>query len=77
MSARADAARDGTPKLVEVVLFRVFVRTRPVAGPCLCIDIGETFSGTVSMIDANQIEGKGCPLGRVGGRSQIWSRISD
>ena len=75
--ARADAARGGTAKLVGSTLFRDFVQEKPGVwrGRVFVPDINKTFSGTVSVLDPNRIEGKGCLVGRVGCKSQIWTRI--
>lgn len=75
--AKADARRGGTHELVGLVLFKDF---RPAAkggwrGKVYVPDIGKTFSGTISVIDANTLRGTGCLVGRVGCRSQIWTRI--
>ena len=77
--AKADAARGGSPQLVGVTLFRDFERSRPDVwrGRVFVSDIGKTFTGTISVIDAAHLEGKGCLLGRIGCRSQVWTRIAD
>lgn len=77
--AQADAARGGTPHLVGSILFRDFVRNDPDVwrGRVFVPDIGKTFSGTIRLIDNTHLEGRGCLVGRVGCRSQIWSRIAD
>lgn len=75
--AKADAARGGTENLVGSALFQGFVQEKPGIwrGKVFVPDIGKTFSGTISMIDDNHAEGKGCLLGRVGCKSQIWTRL--
>lgn len=63
--------------LVGSTLFRDFRQERPEVwrGKVYVPDIGKTFSGTISVKDANHLEGKGCLVGRVGCKSQIWTRI--
>ncbi|PZU58018.1 MAG: DUF2147 domain-containing protein [Sphingobium sp.] len=75
--AKADAARGGTDPLVGESLFQDFRQEAPDLwrGRVFVPDIGKTFSGTIRVIDANHIEGKGCLIGRVGCRSQIWTRV--
>lgn len=77
--AQADAARGGTPRLVGTTLFRDFTRTGPGAwrGRVFVPDIGKTFSGTIRAIDETHLEGKGCLVGRIGCRSQVWTRIAE
>ncbi len=77
--AKADAARGGTPELVGTTLFRDFTRTRSGAwrGKVFVPDIGKTFSGTIRLIDETHAEGKGCLVGRIGCRSQIWTRMAE
>ncbi|GLT02241.1 hypothetical protein GCM10007897_36460 [Sphingobium jiangsuense] len=75
--AKADAARGSDAPLVGSTLFRDFRQERPEVwrGKVYVPDIGKTFSGTISVKDANHLEGKGCLVGRVGCKSQIWTRI--
>ena len=75
--AKADAARGGTPQLIGARLFRDFRQEKPGVwrGRVFVPDINKTFSGTVSVLDPNRIEGKGCLVGRIGCKSQIWTRI--
>ncbi|EQB05522.1 hypothetical protein L288_12820 [Sphingobium quisquiliarum P25] len=76
--AKNDARRGGTDPLVGLRLFRDFVQERPGVwrGRVFVPDIGKTFSGTVSIIDDDTLIGRGCLLGRVGCRSQQWTRIA-
>ncbi|QGP79229.1 DUF2147 domain-containing protein [Sphingobium sp. CAP-1] len=75
--AKADAARGGTAQLVGAALFRDFkpAGTDIWRGKVFVPDIGKTFSGTITLIDKDHLEGKGCLLGGLGCKSQIWSRI--
>lgn len=75
--AKADAARGGTAQLIGETLFRDFKPTGSNIwrGKVFVPDIGKTFSGTITLIDKDHLEGKGCLLGGLGCKSQIWSRI--
>lgn len=77
--ARADSARGGTPQLVGETLFRDFTREGPDRwrGKVFVPDIGKTFSGTITVIDKDRMEGKGCLIGGIGCKSQIWTRVAD
>lgn len=77
--AKADAARGGVQDLIGETLFRGFVPAKPGVwrGKVFVPDIGKTFSGTISVVDDMQLEGKGCLVGRVGCKSQTWTRISE
>lgn len=75
--AKADAARGGVDQLVGQTLFRDFTAAGPGQwrGKVFVPDIGKTFSGTISVIDEVHIQGKGCLIGRIGCKSQVWTRI--
>jgi len=77
--ARADAARGGTATLVGATLFRDFRAQKAGLwrGRVFVPDIGKTFSGTIEVIDPDHLKGSGCLVGRVGCRSQVWTRITD
>lgn len=77
--AKADAARGGTPNLIGQRLFRDFQPEGEGVwrGKVFVPDIAKTFSGTISVIDDTHLEGKGCLLGNIGCRSQIWTRVRD
>lgn len=77
--AKADAARGGTERLEGEKLFRDFTRASAGQwrGKVFVPDIGKTFSGTIRVIDATHAEGKGCLVGRVGCKAQVWTRVSD
>ncbi len=75
--AKADAKRGGTETLVGLQLFRDFHRESEGhwRGKVFVPDIGKTFSGTVVFLDENTIVGSGCLFGRIGCKSQTWTRI--
>lgn len=76
--ATADAKRGGTSPLVGTQLFRDFVLEKPGRwrGRVFVPDIAQTFSGTVTMIDDRTLKGEGCLLGRIGCKSQTWTRLT-
>lgn len=76
--AQADARKGGTKKLIGAQLFRDFRQEQGVwRGKVFVPDIGKTFTGTVTMVDATTAEGKGCLVGKIGCKSQRWTRIPD
>ncbi len=76
--AKADAKRGGTDPLVGTSLFRDFSPDGPDRwrGKVFVPDIRRTFSGRITRIDANTLEGRGCLAGGVGCRSQRWVRTA-
>lgn len=76
--AKADARRGGTETLVGAQLFRGFVQERAGVwrGKVFVPDIGKTFSGTITVVDDRTLKGSGCLLGRVGCKTQIWTRVA-
>ncbi len=77
--AKADARRGGTDPLVGAELFRDFTQEAPGKwrGKVFVPDIGQTFSGTITMIDENTLKGEGCLLGHVLCKSQSWTRLAE
>ncbi len=77
--ARADAARGGTPNLAGETLFKDFRLQKPGLwrGKVFVPDIGKTFSGTIEVIDPTHLKGSGCLVGRIGCKSQSWTRIAE
>lgn len=77
--AQADARKGGTDPLIGTRLFRDFEQERAGIwrGKVFVPDIGKSFSGTISVIDDNTLLGKGCLIGRVGCRSQQWTRLGN
>jgi len=75
--ARADAARGGTETLEGLALFRNFRQNKKGnwGGKVFVPDINKTFTGVITVIDENTLKGSGCLVGRVGCKSQIWTRI--
>ncbi|TZG28785.1 DUF2147 domain-containing protein [Sphingomonas montanisoli] len=75
--AQADARRGGTGQLIGLRLFRDFSvdKKGEWRGKVHVPDIGKTFSGTISVVDDNTLVGTGCLIGRVGCKSQTWTRL--
>lgn len=75
--AKADAARGGNPNFIGVNLLRDFNRTGPAswAGQVFVPDINRTVSGTLTMGSPKAITVRGCALGRVGCRDQVWTKV--
>lgn len=75
--AKADARRGGLEPLVGAPLFRDFSQQNPGVwrGRVFVPDIGRTFSGTIRVLGDGRLEAKGCLIGRMGCRSQIWTRV--
>lgn len=76
--AIADAGKGSKTPLIGSTLFRNFtsVKNGVWRGKVYVPDIGKTFSGTITVLDRNRIEGKGCLVGGIGCRSQIWTRTT-
>ena len=75
--AISDAKKGSKKALVGSTLFRNFIKTSNGAwrGKVYVPDIGKTFSGTITVLDTDRLEGKGCLIGGIGCRSQIWTRV--
>lgn len=77
--AKTDARKGSTQPLEGARLFRDFVEEKPGVwrGRVFVPDIGRTFTGRITKLDPNRLEAKGCLAGRIGCRTQIWTRITD
>lgn len=75
--AKADAARGGNPDFIGVNLLRDFNRTGPGSwsGQVFVPDINRTVSGTLVKGSPRSITVRGCVLGRVGCRDQVWTKV--
>lgn len=75
--AKADARRGGTDPLVGLTLFRDFKEEKEGRwrGKVFVPDIGRTYSGTITVLDSNRLEGKGCLAGGLLCKSQIWTKL--
>ena len=75
--AKADAARGGNPDFIGVNLLRDFNRTGPASwsGQVFVPDINRTVSGTLVKGSPRSITVRGCAVGRVGCRDQVWTKV--
>jgi uncharacterized protein (DUF2147 family) len=75
--AKADAARGGNASLVGMNLFQDFTRVDDThwKGRVYVPDIDLHFSGRIHQIDNNTLSGKGCLIGGILCRSQVWKRV--
>ena len=75
--AKADSARGGTPNLVGTELFREFRELSPKVwkGKVFVPDVNRVFTGTGTVKDKDTIVARGCLLGNIGCKSQIWTRV--
>lgn len=76
--AKADAARAGHDRLVGMQLFEDFRRTGPTTfeGRVFVPDLNRRFNGRLTVADPRTIEVRGCLKGRVGCRTETWTRVS-
>ena len=75
--AKADSARGGTPKLVGTELFREFREVSPKVwkGKVFVPDVNRVFTGTGTVKDRDTIVARGCLLGNIGCKSEVWKRV--
>ena len=75
--AQADARKGGTEQLIGAELFQGFVKESETVwrGKVYVPDIDKTFSGTITVVDPRTLSAKGCLLGRIGCKSQVWTRV--
>jgi uncharacterized protein (DUF2147 family) len=75
--AKKDSARGGTPNLVGTQLFREFRETKPKvwSGKVFVPDLNKVFSGTATITSATTAVARGCLLGKIGCKSETWTRI--
>ena len=77
--ARADARKGGVDDLIGARLFNGFVPEKENVwrGKVFVPDIGKTFSGTITLVDERTLSAQGCLIGRIGCRSQVWTRVRE
>jgi uncharacterized protein (DUF2147 family) len=75
--AEADARKSGYQTLVGQQLLRDFepVGNGDMRGKVFVPTLKITLSGTAEFIDARTMKARGCVLGRVLCKSQIWTRV--
>ena len=76
-TAKMTARRVSKTELVGKQLMRDFSQGdgRIGHGKVFVPDLGMTFSGTAERLDANTIKAKGCVVGNLICKSQLWTRI--
>jgi len=74
--ARDDVARKGYPPLIGTALLRGYKADGRArwAGQIYVPDMGRTFGSTVTMVDADTLNVRGCLIGGFICKSQIWRR---
>lgn len=77
--AQADARKGGMDNLVGAELFSGFVveKVNVWRGKVFVPDIRRTFSGTITRVNDDTLRAQGCLIGRIGCRSQVWTRIEE
>ncbi|MEL6541322.1 MAG: DUF2147 domain-containing protein [Pseudomonadota bacterium] len=75
--AKQDAAKGGTENLVGTQLLRKFREKKDDLwrGKAFVADLGKEFTGTVQPVDYNTMEVKGCIVGGLICKTQIWTRV--
>ena len=75
--AKRDAREGGTQNLVGLQVFRDLELDRNGVwrGKVFAPDMNRTFSGTAQQIDATRLRAKGCVLGGLICKSQVWTRV--
>jgi uncharacterized protein (DUF2147 family) len=74
--AQADARRGSGRELVGLQLFRDFAPAkRGWRGKVFVPDLNRTLAGTARLLDPSHLEARGCLLGNVLCRTQVWSRV--
>ncbi len=75
--AKADARKGSAAPLIGARLFRNFVPEGKSVwrGKVFVPDINKTFSGTITLVDPKTLRAQGCLIGRIGCKSQTWTRV--
>jgi len=76
--ARADAAKGMDEPFIGSMIFRDLARHgESWRGRIFVPNRGRTFSGAIHVVDPVTLEAKGCVLGGLFCKSQLWTRIAD
>lgn len=75
--AKADARKGGSADLVGLRILRDFAPDKNGVwrGRVFVPDLNMTFSGAAMVVDARTLRAKGCVLGGIICKSQIWTRV--
>ena len=75
--AQADARRGGTANLIGAELLHEFVQVGPGRwrGILFVPDLRERSKAEIVLLDRGRLRVRGCAVGRILCKSQIWSRI--
>jgi uncharacterized protein (DUF2147 family) len=75
--AQADARKGGTANLIGLQIFRDLVRDKAGVwrGKVFVPDLNMTFTGSAESIDAGALRARGCLIGNIACKSQIWRRV--
>jgi len=75
--AKSDAKRGGTPELIGTELLHDFVPSGPGRwkGMLFVPDLHKRSKAEIEQLDDARLRVRGCALGRVLCRSQVWSRV--
>lgn len=75
--AQNDAKRGSGKELIGMTILRNFTQDSKGVwrGRAYVPDIDREFSGSAKLVNGNQLRVKGCLMGRVGCKSQTWTRI--
>lgn len=75
--AKADAREGGTKNLIGMQLLRDFKPHKDGVwrGKVFVPDLNATFSGSAQLLDERTMKAKGCLIGGLACKSQVWTRI--
>lgn len=76
--AQADARKGGNKNMVGMQLLRDFVQQKDGnwRGKVYVPSLNMTFAGTAEFINAGALRARGCVIGNLLCKSQVWTRIS-
>lgn len=77
-NAQADARRGSGKELIGLQLLRDFAPGKDGwRGKVFVPDLNRTLTGTARLLDAGHLEAKGCLLGSVLCKKQVWTRLPE
>lgn len=74
--AKADARKSGAPELIGTALLRDYRHSgrNKYSGQVWVPDMGRAFGSTITVVDVNTLNVKGCLIGGFICKSQLWRR---